>query len=104
MNSSAVIATMLLILVLSTTGVSYYYGRQDGRAAEQADQLEMVRRLNQSLAEKQKQLDEAERNRLAEVIRLQLTINQLEEEADADPNAHRPSVSIDGVRRLNRIR
>jgi len=48
------------------------------------------------------------RNRIDELNRLlrerNATIADLEASAALDPNARRPSISVDGVRRLNRIR
>lgn len=48
------------------------------------------------------------RERITELLekeqKLQEKVNQLEQEAANDPNAARPSLSIDGVRRLNQIR
>ena len=55
-----------------------------------ATTLEEARRKIEDLREKIGERDE--------------TVRELREQARQDPNADRPSISIDGVRRLNRIR
>ena len=77
---------LALVAVLGTShGGAYLKGRFDGKSvAEEAAR-------------------EREQQRLAEVEELERSIEQLRRDADADPDAERPAVGVDSVRRINSI-
>jgi len=65
------------------------------------DERERLSAANEA-ALREARAKEAELNRL--LRERDATISQLENEANSDPDATRPAISVDGVQRLNRIR
>jgi uncharacterized protein YlxW (UPF0749 family) len=104
LNSSGIIALAIVMVVIGIAGTAYMKGRSDGSAAEQLKHAEDMRRLNSSLAEKERELSALELTRLNEVTQLEQEVDQLKDQADEDATATRPAISLDGVRRLNRVR
>lgn len=97
------LALALLAVFGTATGAAYLKGRSDGRAVEAAASAEEVQRLNESLRLAGVAAREREAARLAEMERLEATVEQLRSEADEDPDAGRPAVGPDSVRRINSV-
>lgn len=100
------LASLSAVLVLA--GGLYLKGRADGSAAtetrwREAVQIERDRQIEENAAAKA-----AERARIAaleaEIAQRDAEIEALNEEARNDPDADRPAVNRDGVRRLNKLR
>lgn len=94
--SLAVVGTLL--------GMAYFKGRSDGRIAEASRHAEAVRELNDTIREYERDAEQRERERLAEVRRLEGEIETLREAADADPDANRSSVPARSVRRIDSVK
>ena len=113
MFSRVVLKEVLPYIILIATLVgAYFYIRHvaynDGVADttlkyENAiqDERERLSAANEA-ALREARAKEAELNRL--LRERDATISQLENEANSDPDATRPAISVDGVQRLNRIR
>lgn len=97
------LALALLAVFGTAAGGAYLKGRSDGRAVEAAAGAREVQRLNEVIRVAGAAAREREAARLAEMERLEASIEQLRGEADEDPDAARPAVGSDSVRRINRV-
>jgi len=95
LGALAVIGTLL--------GGAYLKGRSDGRWAERIVQLEVIEELNQQLDDKDAELADLERQRLEQMRELEDRVEELRRQADEDPNANRPALGADSMRRLNAV-
>lgn len=90
-------------LVLSVVAGAYVTGRSHGFSAAEtrhtAARLEMQERLHQAA----QQLSMKERERLAALRQLDAIQRENQNDARQDPNADRPALGLDSVRRLNRL-
>lgn len=95
---------LVLVAVLGTShGGAYLKGRFDGKSVAEEAAREEVIELNEELRVAEEAAREREQQRLAEVEELERSIEQLRRDADADPDAERPAVGVDSVRRINSI-
>jgi len=100
------------IIVIAALVGAYFYIRHDAYNDGVADTTLKYENAIQDERERLSAASEAAlreaRAKEAELNRLlrerDATISQLEQEANSDPDASRPAISIDGVQRLNRIR
>jgi len=92
-----------LAVIGTITGAAYLKGRSDGRWAERIVQLEAIQELNDQLAAKDQELADLEAARLEQMRLLEERVEELTEEANADPDADRPATGVGSVQRLNSI-
>lgn len=92
-----------LAMIGTITGAAYLKGRADGKAVERAAQLEVIQELNDALEQKESELAALEAQRLEEMQALEEEVDELRRLGYEDPNATRPAVGLDSVRRLNSI-
>ncbi len=97
------LALALLAVFGTATGAAYIKGRSDGRAVEAEAAAEEVQSLNEVIRLAGEAARSREAARLAEMERLEATVEQLRGEADEDPDADRPAVGPDSVRRINSV-
>jgi hypothetical protein len=88
------------LLLVFSHGWAYKMGRD--HVQEKYDLLEVrqlitIQKLNEAWAE-------IRRNREIEFMKFDKEVEDVKAEAAKDPNANRPALGIDSVRRLNRIR
>lgn len=93
-----------LAVIGTLTGAAYLKGRSDGQWAERIVQLKAIEDLNLQLDAKTQELADLEAVRLEQMRELEDRVAELTEIAREDPHADRPSLSVDGVRRLNSLR
>lgn len=94
----------VLAIVGSALGAAYLKGRSDGRSVERAIQLERITELNDALDAKEEELAALEAERLEEMRALEEEVEELRRLANEDPDASRPAIGTDSVRRLNSVR
>jgi len=98
----------LAAFYVASVGVSYFKGQSDGKAIERAGSVAAVIRedLRQDDANASALVaaNAHVRRLLADNKKLAGEIGDLREQAAVDPNASRPALGVDSVRRLNRIR
>ena len=104
MTSSQVFGLIFVLLIVGVGVGGYSMGYSEGKDDEIAANAAAMRELNRQLSERNRELYEAEQNRLKDVAKLEQTVNDLQQSADQDATAARPAVSVDGVRRLNQVR
>lgn len=92
-----------LAVIGTLTGGAYIKGRTDGRVAEAIRQGEVVRELNETIRQAELAAQEREQERLRQVAALEASVEELRRQADEDPNADRPAVGVDSVRRINSV-
>ena len=92
-----------LAVIGTITGAAYFKGRTDGTVAEALRNAAAVEELNESLAEKDRELAALELARLEQMRLLEERVEELTEEANADVNATRPAIGVGSVQRLNSI-
>ena len=93
-----------LAVIGTLIGAAYLKGRADGRWAERVVQLEAIEELNQQLDAKDAELAALEAARLEQMRELEDRVEELRRQADEDPNANRPALGADSMRRLNAVR
>lgn len=93
----------VLAIIGTLTGSAYLIGRSDGRQAERDVQLERIGELNDLLDAKNDELAELEQQRLEQMRELEDRVEELRRQADEDPNANRPALGADSMRRLNAV-
>lgn len=92
-----------LAIIGTLLGGAYLKGRADGRAVEKAIQIEEIEKLNDALDKKQAELAALEAARLEQMRELEDRVEELRSQANEDPDADRPAIGVDSVRRLNSI-
>jgi len=97
------LALALLAVFGTATGAAYLKGRSVGRAVDAEAAAGEVQRLNEVIRLAGEAARSREAARLAEMERLEATVEQLRGEADEDPDADRPAVGPDSVRRINSV-
>lgn len=90
--------------VLGTAlGASYLKGRSDGRTVEALRQSVIVKELNETIRQADLIAQRREQERLQEVAALEASIEDLRRQADEDPDADRPAIGTNSVRRINSV-
>lgn len=92
-----------LAVIGTLTGAAYLKGRFDGVTAESLRNAAAVAELNKQLAAKDRELADLETARLEQMRLLEERVEELTEEANADPDADRPAIGVGSVQRLNSI-
>jgi len=90
------------IAVLAVLAVVFGAGWHYGAASEEAQQAAERARIERRLATVADDASEAEAARLAAERDRDILAEELENAARADPDANRPALGIDSVRRLDR--
>lgn len=94
----------LLIVLLVGMGIGGYTGYKLTSNSYLAAEV----RLRKETDKKIEQVEEAHRRALEDFLERQTTLEELVErlgdEASKDPNANRPAISRDGVRRIDSVR
>lgn len=98
----------ILVLLMGAEFYIWWNGYNHGVAVTTLKYETAIQNERERLTKANEDALEEARKREAELNRLlrerNATIADLEAGAEADPNAARPAVSVDGVRRLNRVR
>jgi len=98
----------LVVFYTASVGASYFKGQSDGKAIERADSLAAVigeeLRQDNANASALVAANAYVRRLLADNRKLAGEIGDLREQAAVDPNASRPALGVESVRRLNRIK
>jgi hypothetical protein len=92
----------ILAVIMAMTGGTYGLGRLHGSQASDARYRAEQARLQAVLFETAERLSLIEAERLAAEAEVQELGRKLEDAARDDPEANRPALSADSVRRLNR--
>lgn len=99
---------LIVVLLMGAEIYIWWNGYNHGVAVTTLKYETAIQNERERLTKANEDALEEARQREAELNRLlrerNATIAELEAGAEADPNAARPAVSVDGVRRLNRVR